>query len=124
MKGIEKYDNLSEVIPKLLPVLREAIQSEFLEIKEINRECEKFIETCERFPDLKNARYVIFSQHIKKNEHKNELFAFIDEEGKIIRHITGRDMELYGLLGSCSNLHVSEEFEEQQRYCNGDECRH
>ncbi len=123
MLGIEKYDNLKALVPKLFPVLAEAIQSEFLEIKEIDRECEKFIATCERYPDLKNARYVIFSQHIKKNEHKNELFAFIDAEGNIVCHITGSEMELYGLLKSCSNLHVSEEFEEQQLYCQGEECR-
>lgn len=124
MKGIEKYDNLRDIVPKLYPVLAEAIQSEFLEIKEINRECEKFIATCERFPDLKKAKYVIFSQHIKKNEHKNELFAFIDQEGNIIRHITGQEMELYGLLSSCTNLHVSEEYQMQQRHCTTEECRH
>lgn len=124
MRGIEKYDNLKEAMPKLMPVLREAIQSEFLEIKKIDKTCEKFIETCEQFPELKNAEYVIFSQHIKKNEHKYEMFVFIDGEGKIVRHITGADMELYGLLGSCTNLHVSEEFVEHQLHCKNGDCRH
>jgi hypothetical protein len=36
MHNIEKYDNLKDVMPKLQPVLVEAIQSEFLEIKKIN----------------------------------------------------------------------------------------
>lgn len=124
MRGIEKYDNLKEVIPKLLPVLREAIQSEFLEIKKIDKECEKFIETSERFPELKKAEYVIFSQHIKKNEHKYEIFVFIDMEGNTVRHITGAEMELYGLLGSCTSLHVSDEYVEHQLHCQGDDCRH
>ncbi|MDD2949249.1 MAG: hypothetical protein PHU29_00535, partial [Sulfuricurvum sp.] len=61
MRGIEKYDNLKEVIPNLMPVLRDAVQSEFLEIKKIDKECEKFIATCEQFPELKKAEYVIFS---------------------------------------------------------------
>jgi len=123
MRGIEKYDNLKEVMPKLMPVLVDAIQSEFLEIKKIDRECEKYIASCERFPELKQAEYVIFSQHIKKNEHKYEIFVFIDAEGKIVRHITGAEMELHGLLGSCANLHLSDEYVEQY-YCVDDECRH
>ncbi len=124
MRGIEKYDNLKEVVPKLLPVLREAIQSEFLEIKKINKECEKYIATCTRFPELNRAEYVIFSQHIKKNEHKYEMFVFIDGEGNTVRHISGADMELYGLLDSCTNLHIADEFVEHQLHCNGNECRH
>jgi hypothetical protein len=107
-----------------MPVLRDAIQSEFLEIKKIEKECEKYIATCEKFPELKKAEYVIFSHHIKKNEHKYEIFVFIDGEGNTVRHITGAEMELYGLLGSCSNLHISEEYIEKELHCVGDECRH
>lgn len=124
MHNIEKYDNLKDVMPKLQPVLVEAIQSEFLEIKKINKECEKFIASCDQIPELKNAEYVIFSQHIKKNEHKNEIFVFIDAQGGIVRHVTGRDMELYGLLQSCTTLHVSDEFVESHIHCGSDECRH
>lgn len=124
MLGIEKYDNLKEVMPNLLPVLRDAIQSEFLEIKKVNKECEKYIATCSNFPELTQAEYVIFSQHIKKNEHKYEIFVFIDGAGNIVRHLTGQEMELYGLLDSCSNLHISEEYVEKKVYCHSDECRH
>jgi hypothetical protein len=124
MLGIEKYDNLKEVMPNLMPVLRDAIQSEFLEIKKIDKKCQKFMTTCKTFPELKTAEYVIFSQHIKKNEHKYEMFVFIDAEGNMVRPITGADMELYGLLGSCTNLHVSREYVEHEHHCNGDECRH
>jgi hypothetical protein len=77
MHNIEKYDNLKDVMPKLQPVLVEAIQSDFLEIKKINKECEKYIASCHQIPELKNAEYVIFSHHIKKNEHKNEIFVFM-----------------------------------------------
>lgn len=124
MHGIEKYDNLKDVIPKLQSVLVEAIQSEFLEIKKINKECEKYIASCVQIPELKNAEYVIFSQHIKKNEHKNEIFVFIDKEGGIVRHVSGREMELYGLLASCTELHIAEEFEETSTHCHSDDCRH
>ncbi len=124
MYGIEKYDNLQEVMPRLQPVLVEAIQSEFLEIKKINKECEKYIASCEQIPDLKKAEYVIFSHHIKKNEHKYEIFVFIDAEGNIVRHVTGREMELYGLLSSCTTLHVSDEYVDTKIHCNSDDCRH
>lgn len=124
MLGIEKYDNLNEVMPNLMPVLCDAIQSEFLEIKKINKECEKYIASCSHFPELTKAEYVIFSQHIKKNEHKYERFVFIDAEGNIVCHITGAEMELYGLLNSCTNLHISEEYVEQQTHCHDGECRH
>lgn len=122
MRGIEKYDNLKEVIPKLMPVLVDAIQSEFLEIKKIDKGCEKFMATCEKHPELVKAEYVIFSQHLKKNEHKYEMFVFIDGEGNTVAHLSGAELELYGLLSSCPNLHVSEEYEEQQQ-CTSEECR-
>ena len=124
MHGIEKYDNLKEVMPHLQPVLVEAIQSDFLEIKKINKECQKYIDSCEQIPELKKAEYVIFSHHIKKNEHKYEIFVFIDAQGNIVRHVTGREMELYGLLGSCTQLHLSDEFSETTAHCHSDECRH
>ena len=124
MHGIEKYDNLKEVMPRLQSVLVEAIQSEFLEIKKINKECEKYIASCAQIHELKNAEYVIFSQHIKKNEHKNEIFVFIDAQGNIVRHISGREMELYGLLASCTSLHISDEYIETTTHCHSDECRH
>ena len=124
MHGIEKYDNLKEVMPHLQPVLVEAIQSDFLEIKKINKECQKYIASCEQIPELKKAEYVIFSHHIKKNEHKYEIFVFIDAKGNVVRHVTGREMELYGLLGSCTELHMSDEFAETTAHCNSDECRH
>lgn len=123
MNKVEKYDNIKDVMPKLQSVLVEAIQSEFLEIKKINKECEKYIALCGQMPELKNVEYVIFSNHMKKNEHKYEAFVFIDGEGNIVRHVTGREMELYGLLDSCSNLHVSDQFIESKAYCNADECR-
>jgi hypothetical protein len=124
MHGIEKYDNLKAVIPKLQAVLVEAIQSEFLEIKQINKECSRFIRSCHTFPNLVKAHYVIFSQHIKKNEHKHEIFVFIDEEGTIIQHVTGKEMELHGLLTSCTNLHISDEFLEENEGCSLDDWRH
>lgn len=124
MHGIEKYDNLKEVMPRLQSVLVEAIQSEFLEIKKIDKECEKYITLCENIPELKNAEYVIFSHHIKKNEHKNEMFVFIDAQGGIVRHVSGREMELYGLLAPCATLHVSDEFVETKTHCHSDDCRH
>ncbi|MGZ8546822.1 MAG: hypothetical protein ACXWVU_05440, partial [Sulfuricurvum sp.] len=65
-----------------------------------------------------------FSQYIKKNEHKHEMFVFIGAEGGIVQYITGCDMELYGLLTSCAELHESDEFVETTSHSPSDDVRH
>jgi hypothetical protein len=80
--GIEKYDNLKDVIPKLQAVLREAIQSEFLEIKKIDKECEKFIKLSQHIVELQRAEYVIFSHHIKKMSTKMKCSFLLIPRGR------------------------------------------
>jgi hypothetical protein len=52
------------------------------------------------------------------------MFVFIDPQGEIVRHVSGREMELYGLLEPCANLHVSQEYLKEQELCKEGECRH
>ena len=113
MSTIEKYENIHQELPNLQDVLQEAIQSDFLEIKKVERDCDKYGEACEKHPGLKDAMYVIFSKYVKKAEHNQESFVFVDHTGKQVALVPGKDMALYGLLGSCFNLDLSKEYIEE-----------
>ena len=110
MTGVPKYSNIDERFPELVDVLKNSIQSEFLEIKHINKSCSKFIDLSEKNPALKECEFVVFSKYIKKDDHKHEMFAFIDDRGKIICHLSGRELELYGMLEGCYDLEMNDEF--------------
>ncbi len=110
MQKIEKYANLQNELPKLQKVLTDAIQSDVLEIKKVDKTCAKYMAACEHIADLQKAEYVIYSKYIKKSEHKYEKFAFVDSEGEVVCHVSGQDMALYGLLSPCTNLSFSEDY--------------
>jgi len=110
MQEISKYVNLQEIVPKLPNVLLHSIQGDCLEIREIDSSAEKFQAVLERFGVLKDAKYVIYSQYIKKCEHRHEMFIFLDREGKALRHISGRELALYGIIRPCSEIKLSEEY--------------
>ncbi len=110
MQEIPKYDNLHELLPELLPVLQESVQSEILEIGKIDKASEKFRTIHDRFPILDEAVYVIFSKFIKKCEHEYETFIFLDEKGHSIAHISGRELTLHGILKPCEEFSISEEY--------------
>lgn len=110
MQNIPKYSNLHELLPELLPVLQESVQTELLEIRKIDKESEKFRMVHERFPILDDAVYVIFSKFIKKCEHQYESFIFLDEKGKSLTHISGRDLTLHGIIKPCEEFAISEEY--------------
>jgi hypothetical protein len=110
MKDIPKYSNLPELLPELLPVLKESVQSDRLEIRKIDSSADKCQLVKEDFPVLENAVYVIYSKHIKKSEHQHETFIFLDEHGKSIAHISGRELALYGIIKPCEEFSVSKEY--------------
>ncbi|WP_455755771.1 hypothetical protein [Sulfurimonas sp.] len=110
MNKIEKYINIENELPNLLKVLKDSIQSEFLDIKIIDNACDKYKSECTRCTTMKEAKYVVFSPHIKKEDHKYEQFIFLDETGRTLCHAGGKDFELYGMLQPCSNLEVTEEY--------------
>jgi len=111
MKTILKYENIQNELPKLQPVLLDAIQSDFLEIQSVQKVCEKYKKACEKIENLDKADFVIFSKYIKKSEHRYEKFIFVDHEGKEVCNVSGQEMELYGLLSPCLNLELSKEYE-------------
>ncbi len=112
---VDKYSNLEETLPQLQKVLLQSIQSEFLEIQKIDKACMKFKNVMEKVPEFEKAVYVIFSRFIKKNEHKYETFIFLDKQGKTVAHISGKELDLYGVLEPCINLNVSEAYVEQNK---------
>lgn len=111
MNHIQKYENIETELPELQKILLDAIQSDFLEIKGVNKECEKYLKACEEIPELQNAHFVVYSKYIKKSDHRYEKFIFLDTKGKEVCTVNGQEMALYGLLGPCMNLSLSKEYE-------------
>ena len=118
MNNLEKYENITNVLPKLQTVLLDAIQSDFLEIQAINRECEKFIQSSSDIPALKEACFVVYSKYIRKSEHKYEKFIFLDKEGHELCNVNGEEMELYGLFDHCIGLEITQAYKQQEFYTN------
>ena len=111
MNNINKYANIQEKLPNLQSVLLSAIQTEFLEVQSIDKKCDKYLAACEKIPALGDAAWVVYSKYVKKSDHRYEKFIFLDETGKEVCHVSGQEMELYGLLSSCMSLELSKEYE-------------
>ncbi len=109
MKDILKYSNIKEELPKLSDVLLNTIQSDVLEIKNINKECEKYLQACSKIPKLNEAIYVVYSKYIDKVNHQYEKFIFLGKDGEELFDVSGTEMELYGML-SCTNLNYTDEY--------------
>jgi len=101
---VPKYHNIDDVFPALTTVLKEAIQNEALEIRSVDKHCTKFLDILESHPEIAEAEFVVFSPHIRKNDQPFEHFVFLGSDGKKICHMSGREMQLYGLLEPCTNL--------------------
>ncbi|QOY52876.1 hypothetical protein [Candidatus Sulfurimonas baltica] len=110
MSTVEKYKNIENELPKLPKVLLNTIQSGVLEIKSVDKSCEKYLDGCSKIPELTNAHYVVYSTYIKKSDHQYEQFIFLDKEGAEVCHVSGKQMELYGIL-LCPNLPFSDEYQ-------------
>lgn len=104
-----KFKNLEADLPKLQAVLCTSLQNDFLEIRKIDKTCDKFQKLLGDYPELDKSVYVIFSKYIKREDHHNEMFVFIDDEGETVCHVSGREIALYGMLEGCG-LEVNEEF--------------
>jgi hypothetical protein len=110
MQHIVKYENLQELVPELLQVLQESIQDDLLEIRRINRLAEKFEAVLERFPELQDATYVIYSKYVRKCDHEHETFVFVTEQGSPITYIHGRDLTVHGIIKPCEEFAITVEY--------------
>lgn len=112
----EKFKNLEVELVDLQTILKNSLQNDVLEIKSINHECEKFQETSENFPQMKDAAYVIYSKFMTKKFHESESFVFIDGTGKTVCTLSGRDINLYDMITTCANLIEYEEYSQVEEY--------
>jgi len=110
MSSINKYENIENELPKLPKVLLNTIKSDVLEIRRVDKTCEKYIKACIKNPELDYAYYVVYSKYIKKSDHNFEKFIFLGEDGAELFDVSGTEMELYGLL-ACTNLSLSGEYQ-------------
>jgi len=115
MNKILKYENLEEELPKLAKVLLNTIQSECLEIKSLEKYCDKYKKACKTKPNLCKASYVVYSKFMQKSDHAFERFIFLDKEGEEVCSVSGSEMELYGITHLAENLAFSEEYKNSER---------
>lgn len=115
MNKIVKYENIEQELPKLPKVLLNTIQSECLEIKSLEKYCEKYKNACLTKPALCTAKYVVYSKYIDKCNHPFEKFIFLDDDGAEVCSVSGAEMELYGILHLAENLALSEEYKETHK---------
>lgn len=109
MRETKKYANIEEELPKLPVVLLNTIQSDVLEIKKIDKTCEKFLKASSKITELQDAYYVVYSKYIDKENHKYEKFIFLGKDGEELFNLSGLELELYGLL-ACTNLCYTDEY--------------
>jgi len=110
MKQHVKFENLEEELVNLQDVLKNSLQNEVLEIRKVDKTCEKFQNIMHQFCNLDAAEYVIFSKFMPKEYHELETFIFLDATGKTICNLSGRDLDLYNMIKECNNLVKSKDY--------------
>ena len=115
MSKIFKYENLEQELPRLQKVLLNTIQSECLEIKSLEKDCDKYKNACAKEPTLCDAHYVVYSKYVQKCDHPFEKFIFLDETGHELCSVSGSEMELYGIMHLADNLALSEEYKHSHK---------
>lgn len=104
MKNRVKFENLEEELVDLTDILKNSLQNDVLEIRRIDKSCDKFKKASTEFGDLSLAEYVIFSKFMPKEYRNLETFVFVSKTGETVCNMSGRDLELYNMLKSCDNL--------------------
>ncbi|EQB35560.1 hypothetical protein M947_09775 [Sulfurimonas hongkongensis] len=104
MREFVKFENLEEVFSDLSDVLKNSLQRDILSIKKLVKDSKKFKSLSSEFPKLKDAEYVIFSEHMKGEFHESESYIFVDAKGRDVCNISGREMDLYEMITDCKNL--------------------
>lgn len=108
IKCHQKFENLEEELTDLQSVLKNSLQKEVLDIKQLNKKSKKFHDVLQEFPLLEDAEYVVYSKFMSKEFHEQESFIFIDKTGHTVCTLSGRDLELYEMIQECQNLRESQ----------------
>ncbi|MDA3946714.1 MAG: hypothetical protein PF439_08555 [Helicobacteraceae bacterium] len=111
-----KYVNIEKELPHLTPVLKEALQTDVLYIKQVNKECEHYVKECQQVCVLTDTHYIIYSPYMKEGDYAREYFVFLDETGKTICHIGGNSIKIGGLIRPCENLKLSDAYKHSIRH--------
>ena len=118
MKTLIKYLNIDNELPHLTPVLKEALQTDILYIKKVNKECEQYLKECEQVSVLNDTHYIVYSPYMKESDHEREYFVFLNETGKTLCHIGGKAFEIGGLIEPCKNLKLSDAYKHSIRHAS------
>jgi len=110
MKHHVKFENLEEELVNLQEVLKNSLQNEVLEIRKVDKSCDKFQKIMHKFCNLDAAEYVIFSKYMSNEYHDFETFIFLDSTGKSICNLSGRDLDLHNMIKECDNLVESKDY--------------
>ncbi len=110
IKNDVKFVNLENELTELSDVLKNSLQKEVLTIKSLNKEGEKFQSIVDKFCNLDDAEYVIFSVYMCKDYHESESFIFVNTQGKQVCTISGRELDLYDMIKDCDNLVEKEKY--------------
>jgi len=106
----EKYTNIDVALPELNEVLRNALQSDVLNIKRVDKLCEKYDAAMQEHPQLSEAAFVIFSPYVRECDHPFEHFIFLDGSGRCICHVSGTALDLTGICEACADLRMSSDY--------------
>lgn len=109
MREIEKYLNIKEKLPKLAEILLNTIQSDVLELKKIDKTCDKYLKLCSKIVEIEEAHYVVFSKYVDKANHKYEKFIFLDIVGEELFDVSGLETDLYGMI-TFVDIDITEEY--------------
>ena len=104
MKHHIKFENLENELPELQDVFKNSLQNEVLAIKKLDKSCEKFKHISKNIHNIEKAQYVVFSKYMCKEFHTLETFIFINENGKMVCNLSGREIDLYNMIKDCDNL--------------------
>ena len=110
MKERIKFENLEEELFDLQDILKNSLQNGVLEIRKVDKNCDKFKKLSGDFQDLSLAEYVIFSKFMPKEYHDMETFVFVDSTGNTICNLSGRELDLYNMIKECDNLIETSEY--------------
>lgn len=106
-----KFENLEDEFVDLPDIFKNSLQSEVLEIKKLNKNSDKFKHICKDVCEtIDGAEYVIFSKYMGKEFHKSETFIFVNNTGKIICNLSGRELDLYNMIVDCNNLIETDDY--------------
>lgn len=106
----DKYSNIDDAFPRLNSVLKNAIQSDVLDIKRVDKLCSKYLTLMQEHPHLGEAEFVVFSPYVRECDHPFEHFIFLDGSGRCICHVSGTELDLTGICEACTNLKMTGEY--------------